>query len=174
MKQDPLDRLSGHAIICGSGRVGSHVLEELEDGGIACVVIDPDPEKAEERRAAGRPVLEGDATDQDVLVSAGVERARYLVAAAPSDAVNLFVTFSARHLNPDLVIVSQADAESSESKLITVGANHVVQIYHMAALTMIGLLLASSEDTEAPTETSAHLDAPMPGEKSSLDELDEA
>jgi len=80
-------------------------------------------------------VIEGDATDEEVLVSAGVERARYLVAAVPSDAVNMFITFSARRLNPDLVIVSRADEESSEQKLVIVGANDVVHIYRMGGET---------------------------------------
>ena len=74
MRQRRLDKMRDHAIVCGSGRVGGHVVGELEDGGIPCVVVDPDPQKAAQRRAAGLPIVEGDATDEAILTMAGVRR----------------------------------------------------------------------------------------------------
>ena len=184
MRQKRLDKLRQHAIVCGSGRVGGHVVAELEDGGVECVVIDTDAQKAAQRRADGLPVVEGDATDEDVLRAAGVQRARYLVAAAPSDAENLFITFSARNLNPGLMIVSRANEENSEPKLVSVGANHVVHIYRMTALTMIGMLLTSStpfddghesnDAEDAPTETLTPSEDRQAGEADTLEELGEA
>jgi voltage-gated potassium channel len=116
-------RLSGHTIVCGWGRVGRAVGAYLTAMGSEVVVVDLDPERV---TAIGYPTIVGDVTDDDVLRTAGVMRARALVTAINTDAENVYVTLSARALRPDLVIVARARNEESESKLLRAGATRVV------------------------------------------------
>ena len=120
-----ISALSGHVIVCGWGRVGRATARELEGAGKAVVVIDTDPERAS---SVPRPYVHllGDASDDDVLRHAGIDRASALVAAVSTDAANLFITLSGRSLQPDLFIVSRAREESSVSKLLRAGADRVV------------------------------------------------
>ena len=116
-------RMTGHAIVCGWGRVGRAVGGYLAGQGAQVVVVDLDPERVAERPY---PALIGDVTDDDVLRKAGIMRARALVAAINTDAENVYVTLSARALRPDLVIVARARTEESEPKLLRAGATRVV------------------------------------------------
>jgi len=116
-------RMTGHTIVCGWGRVGRAVGSYLAGQGAQVVVVDLDPQRVEE---IPYPGLIGDVTDDDVLRKAGLMRARALVAAINTDAENVYVTLSARALRPDLVIVSRARTEDSESKLLRAGATRVV------------------------------------------------
>jgi voltage-gated potassium channel len=116
-------RMTGHAIVCGWGRVGRAVGEYLAGQGAELVVVDNDAERS---GAVPYPALTGDVTDDDVLRKAGIMRARSLVAAINTDAENVFVTLSARALRPDLVIVARARTEGSEPKLLRAGATRVV------------------------------------------------
>jgi voltage-gated potassium channel len=124
--------LTGHYILCGYGRVGSTVARELEHAGHRIVVIDILPDSLERARNDGHLVVEGDATLDATLVRAGIPRARGLVATIDSDALNVYVTLSARALNERLFIVARANAEGSEAKLAQAGANRVVSPYTMA------------------------------------------
>lgn len=121
--------LQGHFIVCGYGRVGSTVAHELEHTGERLVVIDILPASLERAAKAGSLVVEGDATDDATLRAAGVERARGLVTCIDSDANNVYVTLSARAMNPGLFIVARANTEGSEAKLLQAGANRVVSPY---------------------------------------------
>lgn len=121
--------LSGHFIVCGYGRVGSTVVREFAHTGERLVVIDILPASLERAAKAGHLVVEGDATDDATLRAAGVERARGLVTCIDSDANNVYVTLSARSLNPSLFIVARANTEGSEAKLLQAGANRVVSPY---------------------------------------------
>jgi voltage-gated potassium channel len=120
-----INALSGHVIVCGWGRVGRAAAKELEGAGKSVVVVDLDPERA---ATVARPHLNvvGDASDDDVLRHAGIERASALVAAVSTDAANLFITLSARTLQPDLFVVARAREESSVEKLLRAGADRVV------------------------------------------------
>jgi voltage-gated potassium channel len=100
-----INRLSGHYILCGYGRVGRQVAAEFALDGVPFVVIEQDRETVEECVEKGYLVLLGEASDDDVLEEAGLRRARGLVAAVDSDADNVFVVLSARKLNPELHIV---------------------------------------------------------------------
>jgi voltage-gated potassium channel len=100
------------------------------------VVIDQDPQRA---AAAGSPSLEGDATDDEVLIDAGIQRAATLVAALSSDSDNLYVTLSARSLRPDIFIVARARTESAEPKLAQAGANRVVNPQQIGGARMAAL-----------------------------------
>jgi voltage-gated potassium channel len=93
------------------------------------VVIDNHPEAGDTLEGAGIPCIQGDATSEEVLVEAGIERAKGLVAVVASDADNLFITMSARGLNPALHILARADEEQTEKKLLRAGANRVVMPY---------------------------------------------
>ncbi len=124
--------LRGHYIVCGYGRVGSTVARELEHFGERLVVIDILPASLDRARHDGHLVVEGDATDDTTLRTAGIEHARGLVTTIDSDANNVFVTLSARAMSPALFIVARANAEGSEAKLEQAGANRIVSPYTMA------------------------------------------
>ncbi len=117
--------LAGHVIVCGWGRVGRAAAHDLESADRPLVVVDIDPERIASIPRTTPHVL-GDAADDDVLRHAGIERAAALVATVSTDAVNLFITLSARSLRPDLFIVSRAREDNSLSKLLRAGADRVV------------------------------------------------
>ena len=121
--------LRDHFIVCGYGRVGSTVAREFEHTGVQLVVIDIMSESVERAHRAGNLVVEGDATDDATLRDAGVERARGLVTCIDSDANNVYVTLSARSINPELFIVARANTQGAEAKLLQAGANRVVSPY---------------------------------------------
>jgi voltage-gated potassium channel len=127
-----VEALKDHIIVCGFGRVGATVARELEHAGVPVVVIDTVAHSVEEAKAEGHLVVEGDATRDDVLVRAGIHRARALITAVDSDATNVYVTLSARSLNPKLFIVARANEEGSEGKLRQAGAHRVVSPYTRA------------------------------------------
>ncbi|HEX2754805.1 MAG TPA: potassium channel protein [Candidatus Limnocylindrales bacterium] len=129
---EALADLEGHYILCGYGRVGSTVARELVHAGYRIVVIDILPASLERARSDGHLVVEGDATTDATLATARIDRARGLVATIDSDALNVYVTLSARALNARLFIVARANAEGSEAKLAQAGANRVVSPYTMA------------------------------------------
>jgi voltage-gated potassium channel len=133
--------LRGHFIMCGYGRVGSTVARELVHAGQRIVVIDILPASLEDAQRDGHLVVQGDATSDETLRLAGVERARGLVATIDSDANNVYVTLSARSMNPGLFIVGRANAEGSDAKLLQAGANRVVSPYTMAGRRMAELAI---------------------------------
>lgn len=134
-------RLKGHFILCGFGRIGSVVAKELAKEGVPFLVIERDPAVAKEAEEAGYLCVEGDATVDEVLRRAGIERARGIVATVSSDADNLYITLSARQLNSDLFILTRADSPDAERNLLAAGANKVVSPYFIGALRMANALL---------------------------------
>jgi voltage-gated potassium channel len=129
---EAVERLSGHFILCGYGRVGSTVARELGHAKVRFAVVDINPASVERAAADGMLVVAGDATHDTVLEHAGIKRARGLITTTDSDANNVYVTLSARGLNPDLFIVARANDEQSEAKLVQAGANRVVSPYSRA------------------------------------------
>ncbi len=126
-----LEKLKGHLVICGFGRMGRLVAEEFSAAGLEFVVVDRDPHALEGFALPhGIPTV-GDATADEVLRRVRIAHARALVASAASDADNLFITLSARLLNERLLIVARADAEGAELKLRRAGANRVVSPYNI-------------------------------------------
>ncbi|HJP93033.1 MAG TPA: NAD-binding protein [Pyrinomonadaceae bacterium] len=121
-----MSKLRDHFIICGAGRVGSHLMRSLGRNEGTFIVIESDPRKVEELMDLSVPVLVRDATLEESLREAGVEHARGLAACLPDDADNVYVVLTARDLNPSLHIVARAAEEQAESKLIRAGANRVV------------------------------------------------
>jgi voltage-gated potassium channel len=129
---DAVEKLTRHFILCGYGRVGVTVARELVHSKVPFVVIDIRPESVEQAARDGMLVVVGDATNDAVLEKAGIKRARGLITTTDSDANNVYVTLSARALNPDLFIVARANEEASEAKLSQAGANRVVSPYSRA------------------------------------------
>ncbi len=133
--------MRNHYVICGFGRVGQQVGAELESLGLPYVVVDDDKSALGVCVQRNVPFIEGDATDDEVLRHAGIERARGLVSVLPSDPENVFVVLSARSLKRDLVIVARATTADAETKLLKAGANRVVSPYVMAGHRIVGLLV---------------------------------
>ena len=134
--QRTIDELSGHLIVCGMGRVGRSITSFVQSVGQAVVAIDHDEERL--LAHSGLYVL-GDATSDDVLRRAGIERASTLVIAIGSSVDNLYITLSARDFKSDLFIVSRADESESIPKLHQVGADRVVNPYEIGGYRMASL-----------------------------------
>jgi voltage-gated potassium channel len=133
-------RMSGHVIVCGFGRVGRNLAQYVGSAGQGVVVIDNDPARAAAAEGSAH-VVHGDATTDEVLKEAGIDRARVLVTALNTDAANLFVTLTARSLRADLFIVARARVESSEAKLNQAGANRVVNPQGIGGARMAAFVL---------------------------------
>jgi voltage-gated potassium channel len=139
--QHRIDHLKDHYIICGCGAVGREIVQEFHAEGVPYVVIESDAEGAEIPSHIDVPVLEGDATSDEVLLLAGIERAKGLISALHDDPQNVFVTLSARQLNPKLQIVSRASEEGTESKLLRAGADRVISPFEIAGRRMAATVL---------------------------------
>jgi len=121
-----MSKLRNHFIICGAGRVGSHLVRSLQGSDQTFIVIESNPQKVSELLDVGIAVLVRDATLEESLIEAGVEHAKGLAACLPNDSDNVYVVLTARDLNPNIHIVARAAEEQAESKLIRAGANRVV------------------------------------------------
>ncbi len=139
--QREIDRLSNHFIVCGYGRVGKPVAEGLARSGEGVCIIDANPENNEELSANKYLHLMGDATDEEVLTSAGIERARAVMALLPSDADNLYLTITAKGLNRRATVIARANDQKSELKLKRGGADKVVSPYEIAGSRVLQVAL---------------------------------
>ena len=136
-----IDQLRDHTIICGFGRVGRSVAAEFDHSGSEYVVIDVNPASIAAAVEFGAHVIQGDGTEDAHLESAGLARARALVASADSDEKNVFITLSARAARPDIFIVARAADDAAARKLLLAGADRVVQPYSSAGLRIANLVL---------------------------------
>jgi voltage-gated potassium channel len=139
-----IGHLSGHYVICAYGRVGRAVMEELQRRNYTSVVIESKPELEPLLGEHGVRYLSGDPADESVLRQAGIERARGLICAVDSDAANVFITLTARALNPDLRIVARAAERASIGKLVRAGADEVVSPYGLTGRRMAVLAVQPS------------------------------
>ncbi len=141
--QKQVKKMKNHVIVCGAGRTGSQVVEELLMAGESFVVIERDPEKAKQLQDLLPDValIEGDATVDHFLEEAGIQRARGLIACLSADTDNLFVCLSARDQKSDLEIVARAYEEETVPKLYRAGANHVVSPNASGAIRMASFML---------------------------------
>ncbi|MEW6161871.1 MAG: NAD-binding protein [Nitrospirota bacterium] len=128
-----IKEIRDHYIICGYGRMGKIIARELKDKDVKFVVIEKNP-VIHEHVKEDFLILEGDATLDESLKAAGMERAKGLISVLPSDAENLYVVLSAKGINPDLFIVARAGEEGSEQKLLRAGADRVISPYHTGGL----------------------------------------
>lgn len=115
-----------HIIVCGAGRVGLNVIQRLQHEGEIFVVVEQDPVKYEQLTSRKILVVNGDATLDDVLMEAGITRAKGVITALPHDADNVYVTLTGKSLNPDITIVARADRQEAEEKLRRAGATTVI------------------------------------------------
>ncbi|HTQ93304.1 MAG TPA: potassium channel protein [Streptosporangiaceae bacterium] len=139
-----IGRLSGHYVICAYGRVGRAVMEEVQRRGYTAVVIESKPELEPLLAEHGVRYIPGDPADETVLRQAGIERARGLICAVDSDAANVFITLTARALNPGLRIVARASDRASVDKLVRAGADEVVSPYGLTGRRMAVLAVQPS------------------------------
>ena len=123
--------LTDHYLVCGFGRIGEVVCRELASKPVPFLVIEQREERARKAEEAQHLVLQGDASDEKVLVVAGVMRAKGLFATLPNDAHNVFVTLTAKELNPSLFVVARAETDRSERTLAHAGADKVISPYAM-------------------------------------------
>ena len=125
--QNKIDKLKNHVIICGYGRNGKQSVQELLSHNVPLVVIESDVAHLEHLRDGGDILyIEGDATQDEVLILAGLERAKALIATLPNDAHNVFLVLTARQLNPNITIISRASEDSADLKLRRAGADNVI------------------------------------------------
>jgi voltage-gated potassium channel len=129
--QRDIEKLSGHYILCGAGRVGDSAARELARKPVPFVIIEADRKRLEEEPNEWLR-LEGDATQEKILRQAGIERATGLVAATTTDATNIYIVLTARALNPKLKIIARASEEGAEKHLKTAGADAVISPYKAA------------------------------------------
>lgn len=142
--QRRVDRLAGHVIVCGYGRFGRVVADELARNGVPLVVVDSDPDREIELRDRGLSYVIGCADADDVLERAGIRRARALVVATPSDPDNVFITLSAREKNPSIRIHARGETETGRRRLELAGANQTLSPYHSGGMRMAASILRPS------------------------------
>nr|WP_157871467.1 potassium channel protein [Pseudodesulfovibrio piezophilus] len=131
-----ISKLRNHFIVCGHGRIGSIVVQEISNEGLDVVVIEQDPELIDKMEQEGILCLDGDATSDQTLLAAGLLHAKSLISALTSEAANVYVTLTARQLNPNITIVARAGDKSHISRLELAGANRVVLPHFIGGLRM--------------------------------------
>jgi voltage-gated potassium channel len=129
-------RLKNHYILCGFGRIGEIIARHLKDRGLSLVVVEHKPAMAPRLEELGHYFIVGDATREETLLEAGIERAKGLISVVSSDADNVYVVLTARSLNPNLFIVARGEDVGSEKKLLRAGANKVESPYRMGGQKM--------------------------------------
>lgn len=139
-----IDKLQGHYIICGYGRIGTLISSEFRSRPVPFVVVERDRELCERLAAEGTLFVQGDATDDEALIAAGIERAKGLITAVASETANVYITLTARGLNPDLFILARCGEEGTEKKLIRAGATKVISPYKIGAHRMAWAVLRPS------------------------------
>jgi voltage-gated potassium channel len=136
-----IDAHKDHFIICGYGRVGRQVARDLRAAGASFIVIDPNPEHRDPAADDGVVFIDSSASDDDVLMRAGIERAAGVIACVDSDAENIFIALSARELRGDVMIIARAAREDAEKKLLRAGADRVISPYKTSGSEMARVAL---------------------------------
>jgi voltage-gated potassium channel len=153
-----IDSLTGHAILCGFGRVGQMLATDLAAAGHPFVVIDSNAERVADAQAAGYLALVGSASEEKTLHAAGIDRAAVLAAVLPDDTANVFVALTARELSPTIQIIARAESPSTEKKLIRSGCNRVVLPALIGATKIAHLIMRpTAEDMLQQEIASLHL-----------------
>jgi len=133
--------LTGHYIVCGYGRMGKQIVKDFQHSGISFVVIEWNPEQLPRLIENNIPFVQGKASEDAVLIKAGIERAKGLIAVNPTDQDNVFIVLTARGLNPDLFIVARSILEENEDKLRRAGADKVMSPYTLGGRRMAAAIL---------------------------------
>jgi voltage-gated potassium channel Kch len=132
-----LDELTNHFILCGYGRIGSIIADELRQQGVPFVVIERNPDRLQSALARGWLAVEADASEEGVLRRIGIDRARGLIAAVGTDAENVYTVLTARELRRDLFIIARVESDGAEHRLRRAGANRVISPYQIGATHMV-------------------------------------
>jgi len=160
-----IEALTDHTIICGYGRVGKILAQQLEAAGEPFVVVDREQDRANQAVQDGFLAFCGDAVADETMVAAGIHRARVLTTVLPNDAINVFITLTARDLNEEIHIVARAECPSTERKLLRSGANRVVMPAAIGAVRiaqMVGDLNPNSPASQAIDENALAIDETAP------------
>jgi voltage-gated potassium channel len=136
-----IESMQDHYIICGYGRIGSLICKEFTAKPVPFVVVESKPEVIEKLEKEHYPYLRGNATEDESLLKAGIKRAKGLISVVTSDTENVYITLTARGLNPDLYILARAGEEGSDIKLKRAGANKVISPYHIGGSRMAQAIL---------------------------------
>ncbi len=139
-KQNAIAKLENHVIICGFGRIAQVMAKHLADASQTFIIIDNDQKRITLAEDHGFLIKEGDATDEDLLQSVGINQAQILATVLPDDAINVFITLTARELNPNLTILARGELPSTEKKLRLAGANHVILPATVSGIQMANLV----------------------------------
>jgi voltage-gated potassium channel len=142
--QKQIERLNGHVIVCGYGRLGQIVVEELHRNGIPVVILERDQIKDGELKQSGHPYLLGSATSDELLDRAGIARARAIVAGTGSDPDNVFITLAAREKRADLQIHARGETSESIRRLKQAGADYVLSAYQMGGISLAASIVRPS------------------------------
>ena len=134
--QKGLKELTNHYIVCGFGRVGRRIAQELCARKVPFVVIDRDPQRIEQAETDCFIFVQGDSTSDQTLLDAGIERAKGLITAVVDEADSVFIVLSARQLNPGLFITARAESDEGEKKLLRAGANKVISPHKIGGIRM--------------------------------------
>ena len=139
-----IGKLKDHYIVCGYGRIGQMICKEFLARPVRFVVVEKNAHLCERLSREGIFFVQGNATDDDALLAAGIERARGLITAVTSDTDNVYITLTARGLNPRLYILARAGEEGAEVKLMRAGASKVISPYTIGATRMAHAILRPS------------------------------
>lgn len=134
--RDKINKLNNHYIICGFGRIGKTISDSLRASNISFVILEKNKDVFDEFKKKGYLYVEGDATQEEFLINAGIKRAKVLICVLHSDADNVYTTLTARSLNPGIFIIARASEKRAEKNLIQAGANQVVSPYEIGAKRM--------------------------------------
>lgn len=140
-QQRMISKMSNHFIVCGYGRMGRRVCEEFASDKASFIVVEAEEESYKRAKERGFLVLNGDASTDELLLEAGIKRAKCIVCALPSDADNMFIIISARNLNPSIRTIARASSDEAAIKLKRGGANEVVSPYDSGARRMASIAL---------------------------------
>lgn len=139
-----IKQMKDHYIVCGYGRIGHVLCNNLRAHLIEPVVIEKEQSRVEQMAAQNLLYISGDASEEEVLLRAGIERAKVLIAALATDTDNVFLVLTARQLNPEIFILARASSVKARSKLSAAGANRVESPYEIGAVSMAQRLLRPS------------------------------
>jgi voltage-gated potassium channel len=157
-----LERVRDHFILCGHGRIGSMIADELDRQRVPFVIIERDPLRVRTVIDRGWIAMEADASQEEVLRRAGIHRARGLIAAVGTDAENVYTVLTARVMRPDLFIIARVESDDAEHKLRRAGADRVISPYHIGAAHMVQTALRPAVvDFVQLATSSGHLELSM-------------
>jgi len=139
-QQKTIDSLNNHIIICGFGRMWQILAQQLNKSGEDFIILDNNPESLTIAESLNYLIKIGDTTDEILLESAGILKAKILAVVLPDDTANVFITLTARGLNPNITIIARGDRPSTEKKLLLAGANHIILPASLSALRIANLI----------------------------------